>query len=89
MTIARRCIVCGRVQGVAFRWSTCERARELGLSGSVRNLSDGSVEVFIQGEPTAVDLLCDWLWHGPPHARVRTVQCQETPTRELWGFEIC
>lgn len=87
MIIARRCIVSGRVQGVAFRWSARERARELGLSGSARNLRDGSVEVFVQGAQAKVDLLCDWLWHGPPHARVQAVRCRETATQDLWDFE--
>lgn len=39
----------GRVQGVGFRYTALEFAREMGLSGTVQNLSDGSVELFAQG----------------------------------------
>ena len=88
MMVARRCVVRGRVQGVAFRWSTRERALALGVCGSVRNLADGSVEVLIQGESTQVDRLCDWLWQGPPHARVESVRCHEMSVDERREFEI-
>lgn len=88
MIVARRCIVRGRVQGVAFRWSTQECAHELGLSGYVRNLADGSVEVLAQGEQRKVDVLCEWLWQGPAHARVDTVECHEVSAEALSGFRV-
>lgn len=62
--------VTGRVQGVAFRWHTRERALTLGLSGWVRNEPDGSVRLVAEGERKALEALCDWLLIGPPHARV-------------------
>lgn len=74
--ICRRCIVKGRVQGVWFRDSTRRRALQLGLSGSAVNLPDGSVEVIACGGDDAVTALCDWLWEGPPLARVRSVECE-------------
>ena len=67
---ARRVRVKGLVQGVAFRHFTKERARELGLAGWVKNLPDGSVEVWAEGAPDRLDLLVAWLRHGPPAARV-------------------
>lgn len=66
--------VTGVVQGVGFRWFVRERARRLGLSGWVRNLSDGSVEVVAAGEPGQIDLLVGELKKGPPGAIVDAVQ---------------
>ena len=70
---AARFLVSGRVQGVFFRASTREQARQLGLRGHARNLPDGRVEVLAVGEADAVDALARWLRHGPPRARVDAV----------------
>lgn len=66
--------VTGRVQGVGFRAGTIARAREAGLAGWVRNESDGSVTVWVQGAAVAVEGFCLWLHRGPPLARVETVR---------------
>jgi acylphosphatase len=65
-----RAIVTGRVQGVAFRASTVHEGRALGLTGWVRNLADGSVELEAQGDEARVASLLAWCAHGPPAARV-------------------
>lgn len=78
-TVTRRLIIRGRVQGVGFRWSLMEKARELGLGGWVRNRSDGSVEALASGPLEAVDALTVWAHRGPPHSRVDRVTCQEEP----------
>lgn len=87
--VCKHCFVTGRVQGVFYRASTGERARELKITGYARNLPDGRVEVLACGDPAAVDALCDWLWQGPPAARVmevvvREVECADIPRK----FEI-
>lgn len=82
MTIARRCLVTGRVQGVFFRAGTARRARELGVTGVARNLADGSVEVVACGDERAVAALCEWLLEGPPAARVEAVEVEERPLPE-------
>lgn len=74
--LARHITVRGLVQGVAFRHHTKLRARELGLLGWVRNQTDGSVEIWAEGEPTAIANLIDWLHVGPPAARVDRVEVQ-------------
>jgi acylphosphatase len=66
--------VTGIVQGVGFRWFVRERARRLGLSGWVRNLADGSVEVAAAGDAYQLDLLRRELQRGPNGARVDGVQ---------------
>jgi acylphosphatase len=71
-----RCRISGRVQGVFFRASTREQARQLGLGGHARNLPDGSVEVLACGPERAVAALQEWLWLGPPAARVEAVDCE-------------
>ena len=62
--------VSGIVQGVGFRWFVRERARRLGLSGWVRNLPDGSVEVVAAGDDGQLALLKEELRRGPPGAVV-------------------
>ncbi|MBN1836125.1 MAG: acylphosphatase [Spirochaetales bacterium] len=61
------------VQGVGFRYSTVRQARRLGVSGYVRNLPDGSVEVVAEGEEPRLRRLASWLQTGPPGAYVRRV----------------
>lgn len=62
--------ITGRVQGVWYRGWTVDRARELGLSGWVRNRRDGSVEAVFAGDEAAVDDMLARLREGPPAARV-------------------
>lgn len=66
--------VFGRVQGVGFRWSTTRRARALELRGTVRNRTDGAVEVHAAGRPDALDDLRSWLEQGPRAAEVEDVR---------------
>jgi acylphosphatase len=66
--------VSGRVQGVGFRWSTARQAELLGVRGSVRNRSDGSVEVSAEGSSDALRQLAEWLARGPRGARVERVE---------------
>ena len=61
MQVCRRCLVSGKVQGVFYRASTAERARELGVTGYAKNLPDGRVEVLACGDEAAVQQLLDWL----------------------------
>ncbi|PKK91601.1 MAG: acylphosphatase [Candidatus Wallbacteria bacterium HGW-Wallbacteria-1] len=65
-----RVTVQGKVQGVAFRWSTVRAARGLKLTGWVRNNPDGSVSCLAEGAVASLNLLLRYLHHGPPLARV-------------------
>lgn len=82
MKVCVRCLVSGRVQGVFFRASARAKALELGVTGWARNLPDGRVEVLACGTERAVATLRDWLWVGPPHARVNEVNCRPTEITE-------
>ncbi len=87
--ICRHCFISGRVQGVSFRYYTCQQAQRLGVSGWVRNLADGRVEVFVCGTLDTVNQLCAWLHEGPSLAYVMDVQCQTvTKTDYPTRFEI-
>ena len=79
MLVARRFLVSGRVQGVGYRYFTQEAAMIEGLSGWVRNLADGSVEVFAEGEAEAVERFSRLLAQGPSLARVERVDVDEEP----------
>ncbi|HIE36777.1 TPA: acylphosphatase [Candidatus Geothermarchaeota archaeon] len=74
MTLVRAYIrVYGRVQGVFYRANTRNKARELGLKGYVRNMSDGSVEAVVEGDKDKVEKLLEWMRIGPPMAKVDRV----------------
>lgn len=72
--IARRFYVCGRVQGVGFRWFVLDSAQRHQLTGWTRNLVDGRVEVLAQGEAPDVDALARELSTGPRAARVEALE---------------
>lgn len=76
--IARRLIIHGRVQGVFYRNWTVEAARGLGLTGWVRNRSDGTVEILACGEEAAVEALVVRCRQGPPAAAVQRIDCFES-----------
>ncbi|PTN36865.1 acylphosphatase [Desulfonatronum sp. SC1] len=82
--------VSGRVQGVYFRGWTRSQAQRLGLSGWVRNLRDGQVEVLAQGDETALRELEKLLWKGPSFSRVDDVAVSTVPDEgpTLEGFHI-
>ncbi len=69
----------GRVQGVFFRASTMDKAKELGLTGWVRNNPDGSVEVIAEGSRERVETLVAWSHEGPRHAVVNRVEIEWEP----------
>ena len=72
----------GVVQGVGFRWFVRERARRLGLSGWVRNLPDGSVEVAAAGDSGQLELLRSELRRGPDGALVDRLEEMPSSTEE-------
>lgn len=79
----------GRVQGVYFRAHCAERARELGLTGFVRNLPDGGVEAVFEGERELVEACIAWNRKEQPYARVESADVTwAAPSDEFRGFEI-
>lgn len=84
-----KAIVKGIVQGVGYRFFVEDRAYELGLTGYVRNLPDGAVEVVAEGEEEALKVLLEHLWLGPRLARVTDVEVEwGEATGEFRDFRI-
>lgn len=75
--ISKKCLVSGRVQGVFYRATTAQRARELGITGYARNLPDGRVEVLAYGDPDRVHELIEWLWTGSSASKVTSVDVSD------------
>tara|TARA_B100000953_G_scaffold268909_1_gene238378 strand:- start:1409 stop:1678 length:270 start_codon:yes stop_codon:yes gene_type:complete len=73
----------GQVQGVGFRSWIKEKADKLKVSGWVRNASDGSVELFLQGDESSVNQLLSLAWEGPNQADVEDVLTQESEEDDL------
>ena len=86
-----RFVVIGRVQGVFFRASSRDEAKKLGLTGWVRNLKTGGVELVACGDISKIEKLKEWLWQGPKFADVTEVRSEclsETSIDAHMGFEI-
>ena len=82
-------IVYGRVQGVGFRYFVLQQAVALGLSGWVRNMADGMVEVLAEGDSASLQDFLAALHQGPDAAYVRDVKYHYSPaTGELRDFDI-
>ncbi len=80
-------IVKGRVQGVCFRYYTAQRAYQLGLTGTVKNLYDGSVEIFAFGDSLKLETFKKWCHKGPRDAFVKQLECKTVAFEEIKGFE--
>lgn len=81
-------IITGRVQGVGFRQYTLMRARQIGVTGFVRNLPDGSVECVASGTEEQMDAMLAALRRGPPGSEVNSVAESQTAVPAGTGFHI-
>ena len=80
--------VSGRVQGVFYRATTRETAREHDVDGWVRNLDDGRVEAVFEGPRDAVETMVDWCETGSPAASVDDVEADYEEPRGESGFRV-
>jgi acylphosphatase len=85
--ITKRLVIHGRVQGVYFRDSMRQQARQFGVTGWVRNRRDGTVEAIVQGGPGAVEKMIEWSHRGPDKAKVTDVQVEEAQG-QFGSFEL-
>ena len=85
---AARAFVQGRVQGVGFRYWTVQAAREFGITGWVRNCPDYSVEIFAEGEGTALYDFFTAVQHNHPRAYISDFTVTAAPYQGLRSFEV-
>ncbi len=79
----------GVVQGVGFRYFTVRKARELDISGWVRNTIDGGVEIVAEGEEWQLKEFIENIKLGPSHSTVTGIEIEEEEyTNEFNGFEV-
>jgi len=89
MTVARRFIIRGRVQGVGFRYFATRAARQAGVVGTVRNLPDGTVEAIAEGSPGGVAEFRAALEAGPSYGHVTGVEETEMKATDRFsGFDV-
>ena len=81
-------IVRGKVQGVFYRQSTKEKALELNITGTIRNLPDGSVYIIATGTTEQLNALVEWCWQGPRRAIVTDVQQEICVFQHFGSFII-
>ena len=86
--LAFHALVKGRVQGVGFRYSAVREAERLKLKGFVRNVSDGNVEVWVEGSEKELGLFLAWLRRGPQFARVDSVEKDEREPKAYSEFTV-
>lgn len=88
MILCKRYQVNGRVQGVFYRTSARDRAFSIGVTGWVRNTSDGGVELVACGEESQLSQLESWLHEGPAYAVVEDVQSEIITEETYSDFSI-
>lgn len=85
--VRKHMYISGRVQGVGFRYSAYYAAQSLGLTGWVRNLDDGRVELQIQGEDYVIDRMISQLDRGR-FIRIDQIEEEEIPTEKETDFSV-
>jgi acylphosphatase len=86
--ITMRLVITGKVQGVFYRKSAKEKAGELKITGTVRNLATGEVEIIATGNREQLDNLITWCKVGPPKAVVTKIEIEEQPFQLFNRFSI-
>lgn len=88
MTVSKHIIVRGRVQGVGYRYATRHAAEKRNITGNVKNLPDGSVEIYATGNEQDVTSLIQWCYQGPVRARVTHLTVVDLPLQSFQKFSI-
>lgn len=78
----------GRVQGVGFRWNAAREANMLGITGYVRNMTDGSVYIEAEGLRHSIEKYLSWCQSGPVLSSVHSVEYDKLPPQGYSTFSI-
>jgi len=88
MKKAVRLYINGAVQGIFFRQFIKDNAERQNVRGFVRNLDDGRVEIFIEGDNDNVDKMVEICKKGPKHSQIKNVEIKEEKFQDLKEFKI-
>lgn len=88
MNKSTRLILTGSVQGVFFRQFVMDNAEKNGVRGFVRNMEDGKVEIFIEGDVDKVNEMVAVCKRGPQHASIRKIEEKEEKFQDFKDFKI-
>ena len=80
--------VVGIVQGVGFRFFTKQKADQIGVSGTVQNLNDGSVEIYAEGNESALHEFLSWCHNGPPSSTLEKLEYTTAKNQNATQFRI-
>lgn len=83
-----RVYINGTVQGVFFRGFIKENAERYNVKGFIRNLEDGRVEVFLEGNIEEVNKMIELCKQGPKHSQIRSVEVKDEKFQDLKGFKV-
>ncbi len=83
-----RLYISGIVQGIFFRAFVKENAEKHNVKGFVRNLEDGRVEIFLEGDVDNVDKMIEICKAGPKHSQIKNVEIKEEKFQDFKTFKI-
>ena len=83
-----RVYITGTVQGVFFRGFVKENAERQNIKGFVRNLEDGRIEIFLEGDATGVNKMIELCQKGPKHSQIRKVDIKPERFQDFKVFKV-
>ncbi len=83
-----RLYITGFVQGIFFRQFIKDHADKNNVRGYVRNLEDGRIEIFLEGNKNSVDAMLEICKKGPAHAKIRNIEEKPEPFQDFKEFKI-
>ncbi|MBN1991653.1 MAG: acylphosphatase [Anaerolineae bacterium] len=87
--VRARILIEGRLQALNFRYNTQQQAKKLGLAGFVRTLSDGRIEIEVQGDEANVETMLAWCQEEPQSSQIRSIFYRyDEPSERYSGFNV-